>query len=156
SAVRLRILGRSPADRQRIVAGLSNAALAGERDAAALIWDAERRLILNDQRHRIAENVEESGLQPAVGRRLALDRRVPTASNGLEVKLLLGGRETPASDATHKPLTLFDIAVAGVEEGNFYCLFNLTGNGQVELLEPNPERASDPNLQAYKMGLRKR
>jgi hypothetical protein len=154
--VRLRILGRSAADQQRIVAALRNAALAGEGDAAALIWDAERKLILNDQRNRIAEDVEESGLQHAVDRRLALDRLIPMAANGLEVKLFLNGRQTPASDATHKPRTIFDIAIGGIEDAHFYCLFNLTGNGQVELLEPDPGTAPDPNLQQFRNGLRKR
>ncbi|HEX5999748.1 MAG TPA: caspase family protein, partial [Hyphomicrobiaceae bacterium] len=140
--VTLRIVGLGEADQRRIVAGLDAARLAGEGDAAALVWDAERQLILNDQRQRIAENVGAGGLQHAVDRRLALDRLI-RMENGLELKILLSGRETPASDATHPPGTQFDIAIAGIPDQHYYCLFNLTGDGQVQLLEPSPRRAGE-------------
>jgi hypothetical protein len=151
--VRLRILGRSAAEQQAIVSGLKNALLAGEADAAALVWDADRRLVLNDQRHRIAEDVDAGGLQHAIDRRLALERLIPLAAGGLQVKILLDGVETPASDATHTPGTKFDVAIGGVE-GGYFCLFNLTGNGKVEMLEPYPGDPPNFDRPAFRSGAR--
>jgi hypothetical protein len=136
--VRLRILGRNPDEQQSIVQGLQNAVLAGQGQAPTLVWDAGRGLILNDQGNQIAEDVAADGLQHAVDRRLALDRLTALAANGLDVNILLEGRQTPASDATHKPRTHLEIAIAGVQDGHYYSCFNLTGNGKVEMLEPYP------------------
>jgi hypothetical protein len=143
-AVQLRILGLPPAEQQQVARSLTNASLAGEGEAAALIWDAGRKLVLNDQGHRIAEGVDGGQLQHAVDRRRALDRLTQmSADAGLEVKILLAGVETPAADASHKPGTRFDVAIGGIADGHYYALFNLTGNGQVEMLEPYPGQTPD-------------
>jgi hypothetical protein len=139
SPVRLRILGLPPAEQQQVARSLANATLAGEGEAAALIWDAGQKLVLNDQGHRIAEGVGAGLLQHAVDRRRALDRLTQmSADAGLEVKVLLAGVETPASDASHKPETRFAVEIGGIADGHYYTLFNLAGNGQVEMLEPYP------------------
>lgn len=145
--VPLRILGYSAAEQQRVLSTLrkGSAVLAGEGQAAALVWDAERGLILNDQRHRIAENVDEGGLQHAVDRRLALDRLIPMAANGLDVKIMIGGRETPAADAAHRPGDRPTIVVAGVGREDYLTVFNFAGTGLVQVLEPEPYRRSDPH-----------
>jgi hypothetical protein len=148
--VRLRILGLPPAEQERIARTLASAALVGDGEAASLVWDASRKLVLNDQGHRIAEGVDAHQLQHAVDRRRALDRLIQlSADAGLEVKVLLAGVETPASDASHKPDTRFDVAIGGIADGHYYALFNLTGNGQVEMLEPYPGQTpnfSDPRF----------
>jgi hypothetical protein len=137
--VLLRILGLPPAEQERIVRSLANAALAGEGQAASLVWDAGRSLILNDQGHRIAEDVDARQLQHAVDRRRALDRLIAmSAEAGLEVRILLAGVETPASDATHKPGTRFNISLDGVADGAHFVVLNLTGNGKVQMLKPTP------------------
>jgi hypothetical protein len=154
--VRLRILGLPPVEQERIARTLANAALAGEREAASLIWDAGQQLVLNDQGHRIAEGVDAGQLQHAVDRRRALDRLIQmSADAGLEVKVLLAGLETPASDASHRPDTRFDVAIGGIADGHYYTLFNLTGNGQVEMLEPYPGARPEFNHPRFGTGARK-
>jgi hypothetical protein len=154
--VRLRILGLPPAERERIVRSLANATLAGEGEAASLVWDAGRKLVLNDQGHRIAEGVDAAQLQHAVDRRRALDRLIQmSADASLELKLLLAGVETPASDASHKPDTRFAVEIGGIADGHYYALFNLTGNGQVEMLEPYPGQTPDFSHPRFGTGARK-
>lgn len=135
---------------------LANATLAGEGEAASLVWDAGQRLVLNDQGHRIAEGVDAGQLQHAVDRRRALERLIQmSAEAGLAVRILLAGAETPASDASHKPDTRFDVAIDGIADGHYYALFNLTGNGQVEMLEPYPGRTPNFSHPRFGTGARK-
>ena len=148
--VRLGIHGRSAADAQRIINTLRNAALAGSGEAETLAWHAERRLVLNDQGHRIAENVGERDLQGVVDCRLALDRLIQMAANGLDVQVLIDGQDTPASDATRKPGDKLAVKVSGLENGNYLAVFNFAGNGLVEMLEPTPYHASDPQRADFK------
>jgi Caspase domain len=142
--VRLRILGVSAADGQQIANSLTHAVLVGEGEPAALIWDARQRLILNDQGHRIAEGVGAGELQHAIDRRRAWERvSALSAENGLTVRIRLN-TEPPdaparaAADATHKARTRLYIDVGGVRDGTYFAVFNLTGNGKVELIEPGP------------------
>jgi hypothetical protein len=144
-AMRLRVHGRSPADAERIVRGLRGVALARPGEAEALVWDAERRLILNSQGHSIADNVGEGDLQGVVDCRLALNHLVRLAANGLDVQVLIDGRDTPASDATHKPGDRLVVKVSGLANGDYLAVFNLAGNGTVEMLDPTPYHASNPN-----------
>jgi hypothetical protein len=145
--VRLRILDLDAAEQQRIVASLSNAALAGEHDAPSLIWDASRQLVLNDQAHRIAEGVDAGQLQHTVDRRRAVERLVQmSADNGLDVEIRLPGAAAgmpQRADATHRPGTRFSIAISGVADGHYYAVFNLTGNGKVQILTPSPYRREE-------------
>jgi Caspase domain len=154
--VRLRILGLAAAEQQRIVRSLTGAMLVGDDEPVSLIWDVRQKLVLNDQGHRLAENVEASGLQHAIDRRLALDRlgslRVAGGS-GLDMKILLGDRETPASDATHKPGARLSVVLSGIDDGHYYALFNLAGNGQVEMLEPYPAAPSSLVHPSFKTGM---
>lgn len=143
-SVRLRILGLDAAEQQRIVASLRHATLAGEQDAPSLIWDAGRQLVLNDQAHRIAEGVDAGQLQHAVDRRRAVGRLVQlSAGSGLDVEIRLPGAaaSTPQRpDAAHRPGTTFSLAINGVADGHYYAVFNLTGNGKVQILMPSPYR----------------
>jgi hypothetical protein len=148
--VRLRILGRSAADAQRIVSALRNAVLPGPGEAEALVWDAERRLVLNNQGDRVAENVGESDLQSVVDCRLALDELIRQAANGLDVQVLIGGEETRASDAVHKPGDKLTIKVSGLADGDYLTVFNLSGRGIVEMIEPTPYHVSNPGRPDFK------
>jgi hypothetical protein len=148
--VRLRIHGRSAADAQRLVGTLRNAELAGSGDAETLAWHADRGLVLNDQGHRIAENIAERDLQGVVDCRAALDRLIQMAANGLDVQVLIDGRDTPASDATHKPRDKLAVKVSGLAGGDYLAVLNFAGNGLVEMLEPTPYHASDPHRADFK------
>jgi hypothetical protein len=154
--VRLRILGLAAAEQQRIVRSLTGAMLVGDDEPVSLIWDAGQKLVLNDQGYRLAEKVEATGLQHAIDRRLALERlgsmRV-AGDNGLDMKILLGDRETPASDATHKPGARLSVVLSGIDDGHYYALFNLAGNGQVEMLEPYPAGPSSLVHPSFKTGM---
>ncbi|HEY7552341.1 MAG TPA: OmpA family protein [Hyphomicrobiaceae bacterium] len=140
--VRLRIAGMTAAERTRVASSLSEAELVGDSEPAALIWDARRRLVLNDQGHRIAEDVDEGGLQSAIDRRRALERLIRLSAEGaLTVRVRL--RDEPpdappsaASGATRRAGTILYIDVGGVRDGAYFAVFNLTGNGKVELIEP--------------------
>jgi hypothetical protein len=156
--VRLRILGLTPAEQQRIGSTLKDAKLVGDGEAASLIWDSARRLVLNDQGHRIAEGVEASGLQNAIERRRALERIIKlSAGHGVDLRIRLPGEAADAppsvgSDATHKPGDIFDLRIGGIRDG-YFTAFNLTGNGQVELLEPYPRGGKFFEGPAFKTGV---
>ena len=142
--VRLRILGLSAVEAQQIAKSLTHAVLAGESEPVALIWDARGGLILNDQGHRIAEGVDGGQLQHAIDRRRAWERIAAlSAEDGLSVRIRLAGDPpdappSAASDATHKARTRLFVDVAGVPDGAYFAVFNLTGNGKVEPIEPGP------------------
>jgi caspase domain-containing protein len=142
--VRLRILGLSAAEGQQTAKSLMHAVLVGESEPAALIWDARQHLILNDQGHRIAESVGAGELQHAIDRRQAWERVSGlSAENGLGVRIRLPGEPSDAppsaaSDATHKARARLHIDVGGVPDGAYFAVFNLTGNGKIELIEPGP------------------
>ena len=148
--LRLRIHGRSAADAQRLIDTLRNAALAGSGEAETLAWHADRRLILNDQGHRVAENVGERDLQGVVDCRLALDRLIQMAANGLDVQVLIDGQDTPASDATRKPGDRLAVKVSGLASGDYLAVFNFAGNGLVEMLEPTPYHEPNPHRADFK------
>lgn len=142
--VRLRILGLSAAERQQIAKSFVHAVLVGEGEPAALIWDVGRRLILNDQGHRIAEDVGAGELQHAIDRRRAWERiSALSAESGLAVRIRLRAEPpdappSAASDATHKERTRLLVDVSGVGDGAYFAVFNLTGSGKVEAIEPSP------------------
>jgi outer membrane protein OmpA-like peptidoglycan-associated protein len=144
--VRLRIVGMTAAERMRLASSLNAAVLVGEAEPAALIWDAGGRLILNDQGHRIAEDVDAGGLQSAIDRRRTLERLIGlSAERALTVRIRLRDEPPDAppgatSDATHKGGTILYIDVGGVRDGAYFTVFNLTGNGKVELIEPAADR----------------
>jgi secreted trypsin-like serine protease len=145
--VRLRIVGLPLADRQRIATSLSDATVVGEAEASALVWDAARQLVLNDQGQRIAEGVDAGQLQHAIERRRALERLIGlSAHGGLDVKVRRrdaaadAAPGATAADAPHKAGSRLDIEVGGVRDGAYLAVFNLTGNGKVELIAPAPMR----------------
>jgi hypothetical protein len=151
--VRLRIVGRSAAEAERLIRTLRNAELAGSGDAETLGWDAGRRLVLNDQGHRIADEVGEGDLQHVIDCRLALDRVIEMAANGLDVQVLLGGQggfDTPASNATLKPGDRVTIKIAGLAGTAYLVVFNLTGKGEVQVLDPTPYRESNPTVADFR------
>lgn len=80
--------------------------------------------------------------------RMAGDRR-------LDVKILLGDRETPASDATHRPGARLSVVLSGIDDGHYYTLFNLAGNGQVEMLAPYPGEPSGLGHASFRTGMSK-
>jgi hypothetical protein len=154
--VRLRILGLPAPEQQRIAQSLTGAILVGEGDPVSLIWRADQKRVLNDQGHRLAENVDASQLQHAIDRRLALERLGSMRMAGdrrLDVKILLGDRETPASDATHKPGARLSVVLSGIDDGHYYALFNLAGNGQVEMLAPYPGEPASLGHASFRTGL---
>jgi outer membrane protein OmpA-like peptidoglycan-associated protein len=140
--VRLRIVGMTAAEQMRVASSLNAAVLVGEAEPAALIWDAGRRLILNDQGHRIAEDVDVGGLQSAIDRRRALERLIGlSAENALAVRIRLrdeppGTPPSAASEVAHKPGTILYIDLGDIPDGAYFAVFNLTGNGKIELIEP--------------------
>jgi Caspase domain len=142
--VRLRILGVSAAEGLRIAKSLTHTVLVGESEPAALIWDTRQQLVLNDQGHRIAEGVGVGELQHAIDRRQAWERvSTLSAENGLTVRIRPHAEPpdaptSAAADATHKARTRLYIDVGGVWDGAYFAVFNLTGNGKVELIEPGP------------------
>jgi hypothetical protein len=148
--VRLAIHGRSPADAQRLIAALRNAVLADPGGGETLAWHAGPRLVLNDQGHRIADEVGEGDLQHVVDCRLALDRLIEMTANGLEVKVLLNGQETRAADGTLKAGDKVVVKIRGFSEGAYLAVFNFTGKGVVQLLDPTPYHDSNPNRADYK------
>jgi hypothetical protein len=129
-------------EQMRVAASLNEAVLVGETEPAALIWDAGRRLVLNDRGHRIAENVGVGELQSAIDRRRALERLTGlSAENALAVRIRLRDELPEAlpsatSDATHQAGTILYIDVGDIPDGAYFTVFNLTGNGKVELIEP--------------------
>ena len=142
--VRLRILGLSAAEAQQVAKSLTHAVLVGESEPAALIWDAQGQLMLNDQGHRIAEGIGAGQLQPAIDRRRTWERLAAlSAETGLSVRIRLS-REPPdappsaASDATHRAGTRLFIDVGGIRDDAYFAVFNITGSGKVELIEPGP------------------
>jgi hypothetical protein len=140
--VHLRILGMSAAGQARVASSLNSTVLVGEAEPAALIWDARRRLVLDGQGHRTAEDVDVGGLQSAIDRRRALESLIGlSAENALSVRVRL--RDEPpdappsaASDATRTAGTILYVDVGGVRDGAYFAVFNLTGNGKVELIAP--------------------
>jgi hypothetical protein len=142
--VRLRVLGLSAAERREIAWSLTHAVLASGDEPAALIWDARRQLVLNDQGHRIAEGIGAAQLQHAIDRTRTWKRISALSAEGsLTVRIRLRGEPpdapaSAASDATHNAGTLLYIDVGGVPDGAYFAVFNLTGNGKVEVIEPGP------------------
>ena len=147
--VRLRIQGRSAADAERIVRSVRGAVLAGAGEAETLKWNAEQRLVLNIQGHRVAEKVGERELQGVVDCRAALDRLIQMTAGGLVVQVLIDGRDTPASDATHRPGDKLAVKISGLTDGDYLAVFNLTGTGLVQMLEPTPYHASNPRREDF-------
>jgi hypothetical protein len=151
--VRLQIRGLAPADRTRIVSSLTNATIVGEREPAPLIWDAQRQLVFNDQGQRIAEEIDASRLQHVVDRRRLLERIIQmSAGRSLSVRIHLPGEEAAAppsvADVTHRAGR--DLMIrAGVTAGHYFAVFNLTGDGEIQLVEPRPSLAgASPHVQA--------
>lgn len=140
--VRLRILGLLAAEGREIARSLTHAVLVGDGEPSALIWDARQRLILNDQGHRMAEGVGAAQLQHAIDRRRTWERLAAlSVENSLSVRIRLPGEvadapPSAASDATHKAGTRLLIDVGGITDSAYFAVFNLTGNGKVELIEP--------------------
>jgi len=164
-SVRLRIAGPTTAEQQRIVRGLTNATVVGDGEPASLTWRAGERLVFNDQGHRVAEGVDARQLQHAVEHRRALDRLIRVAGgNRLDVSIRIppGAPPSAAADATHKPGTKFDIVISGVGDDHYFTVFNLTGNGKVQMLKPTPYRRMEdvphrPNFDGrdFRTGARK-
>jgi hypothetical protein len=140
--VRLRVLGLPAVEAQQLAESLTHTILAGGSEPAALIWDPRGGLVLNDQGHRIAEGVGAGQLQHAIDRRRAWERIAAlSAENGLSVCIRLPGEPpgsppSAAADATHKAGTRLFIDVGGVPDGAYFAVFNLTGSGKVEPIEP--------------------
>jgi hypothetical protein len=141
---RLQIQGLAAAEQRRVVSTLQNAVLIDDTEAPWLIWDATRGFVLNEQGHRIAEGVDASQLQHAVDRRRMMERVVGmSAGTSLRVRIHLPGEAasappSAAADATHRAKSTLIIRVSGVSDGHYMTVFNLTGSGKVQLLEPRP------------------
>jgi outer membrane protein OmpA-like peptidoglycan-associated protein len=142
----LRIVGLTAEGRERVAASLSDAALVGGEAAAALIWDARRQLLLDDQGRRIAQDIDAGALQSAIDGRRALQRLAGLAArDALAVSIRprdapAEARPSAAADAAHKAGTVLSVEVAGVRDDAYFAVFNLTGSGKVELIAPAAAR----------------
>jgi hypothetical protein len=81
---------------------------------------------------------------------MALDNLIQLAANGLDVKVLIDGQDTRASDAVHKPGDKLTVKVSGLTDGDYLAVFNLAGKGIVQVIEPTPYHASNPNRADFK------
>jgi hypothetical protein len=152
--VRLQVRGLGPTDKARVASALTNASIVTEGEPTALIWDAAQQLVFNDQGQRIAERVDAARLQHVVDRRRLLDRIIQMSAGrslGVTIHLRNDARPAPANvaDATHRAGVELAVRVSGVADGHYYVVFNLTGNGEVELLDPGPVQArTEAHIQA--------
>jgi hypothetical protein len=145
---------RPPAGRETIrVAALSgqNALLADlQRQAPVtlvapnanpdLVWDPRTNDVLEGA-DVIARNVGASDLPGVVARTMALDRLKQRAARGAQAIKLLPG------DELHTKGARIEIEVEQLTD-RYLVLFNLSGNGNVQLLYPlgsDPPQRSDPN-----------
>jgi hypothetical protein len=141
-AVRLRIVGLSETDRQRIASMVAGTRVVGDAEAASLTWDARRQLVLNEHGQRIAADVGAAELQHAIDGRRALQLLARlSARDGLSVKLQYPGAAAvaPPNSGTATTLragTRLLIDVAGVPDGVYVAVFNLTGGGKIEPIAP--------------------
>lgn len=152
--VRLQIRGLAASERTRIASSLTNATVVGESEPAPLIWDVARQLVFNGEGQRMAEGVGAGQLQHVVDRRRLLEQIIQmSAGRSLGVRIHLPGATDAAppgvADVTHRPRSGTGpadpdllIRVSGVADGSYFVVFNLTGNGTVELLDPRPSQAS--------------
>ena len=144
--VRLQIRGLAASERPRIASSLTHATVVGETEPASLIWDAARQLVFNGEGQRMAEGVGAGQLQHVVDRRRLLEHIVQmSAGRSLSVRIHLPGETDAAppsvADVTHPAGKELMIRVGGVGDGHYFTVFNLTGNGTVELLDPGPSQA---------------
>jgi Caspase domain len=151
--VRLQIRGLAASERSRIESSLTNATVVGETEPASLIWDAARQLVFNGEGQRMAEGVGAGQLQYVVDRRRLLEHIIQmSAGRSLSVRIHLPGETAAAppgvADVTHRsrPDTGpaepdLMIMVSGVTDGHYFAIFNLTGGGEVQLLDPHPAEA---------------
>jgi hypothetical protein len=159
--VRLQIRGLAASERSRIASSLTNATLVGETEPASLIWDAAQQAVFNYEGQRMADGVGAGQLQHVVDRRRLLAHIIQmSAGRSLSVRLHLPGETAPpppsVADPTHRPRSGTGpadpdlvIRVSGVADGHYFVVFNLTGDGKVELLDPGPSQARlDPHRQA--------
>jgi hypothetical protein len=152
--VRLQIRGLAPAEQSRIASSLTNATIVEGSEPARLIWDATRRLVFNDQGQRIAEEIDAGRLQHVIDRRRLLERVTQmSAGRSLSVRIHLPGEDAVAppsvADVTHRAKSKLEIRISGVAAGHYFTVFNLTGDGELQLVEPGPSvAAARPHVQA--------
>lgn len=134
--VRLRIVGAGPAQATGIVGRVAHAAPAGTE--ADLTWDIRSGELVSQLGDLLAERMTVDELPGAVARVRAQRRLVSLlAASSLEVRLVVEGgpADIAAGDAAHKAGTKFHLETGGVR---LPCLviFNIAGNGVVQLLYP--------------------
>jgi hypothetical protein len=151
--VRLQIRGLAASERTRIASSLTHATVVGETEPAPLIWDAARQLVFNGEGQRMAEGVGAGQLQHVIDRRRLLEHIIQmSAGRSLGVRIHLPGETGAAppnvADATHRPRPGtrpsepdLMIRVGGIRDGQYFAVFNLTGSGEVQLLDPHPDQA---------------
>jgi hypothetical protein len=150
--IRLRILNATPGEAERIVDTLKGAELAGAGEEADLTWDAGSADALNRSGQRIASGIKPSGLQAVVERVRAVDAALRMAAErGLDLKLLLPDERVEAlpslhSDRVHAAGTRLTCIVAGMRNPHF-ALFNIAGDGTVQLLYPLRQRKDAPTIE---------
>ena len=139
--VRLRILGIDTAAAAAIARSLKRASIVGSDDPADVVWDSEQRRVLNQLGSMFASDVAAADLQPVIDGVIALNAvRQMVANSGVDMRLLLPDEsiaEAPsrASDRVHPERTRLTLVATGLRYP-YFVLFNIAGNGTVQMLYP--------------------
>jgi hypothetical protein len=159
--VRFKVLGLSAEDQQKLAAKLG-VELIGGGEPADLTWDAQTHEVFNDRGNKIAENINADALIRVFERKQAVDRVARmVVDRGLDLRLILPGENanesaSVASDRTHASGTELQCRVTGLRDG-YFALFNLTGDGKVEALEPKDgkgEKGKELKERTYHLRIR--
>lgn len=140
TVVRLRILGDQPAAAS-LAQSLSRVTIVGRDDPADVVWDSEPQRVLDPMGSVLAWNVAAADLQPVIDAAIALDAvRQMVADSGIDMRLMLPGEQATAapsraSDRTHPEGTRLTLTASGMRYP-YFALFDITGNGTVQLLYP--------------------
>lgn len=143
--VRLKIRGTSDEARETIGRNLIGVILVGPSEPADLTWDGAAQDVLDNLGNILASRVPADRLQPVVNTRRAIAAvRRMIINSGLDMRLLLPGESAAsepsrASDRTHRKGTRLTL-VANCASFPYFVLFNIAGNGTIELLFPDSNR----------------
>jgi hypothetical protein len=149
--VRLEIRGASDDQRAAVARMLKNAVLVDAGQAAELTWDALTREVFDKLGNTQASRVAADDLQAVVDSVRAIDAiRQMTLASGLDMRLMLPGESVSAapsvaSDRTHGRGAHMTLVATG-RHHRYFVLFNITGNGSVQVLYPLMERADPPTI----------
>jgi len=159
--IRLDIRGTAEDQRIAIARTLKRVALVNPGQAPDLTWDASTREVFDKFGNTQAFRVAAGDLQAVVDAARAFEAiRQMTLTSGLDMRLVLPEESiyaspSVASDRTHVRGTHLVLVATG-RRYPYFVLFNITGNGTVQLLYPFTERNDPPTIDpaaAYKLPL---